>query len=73
MKMSVLQAQDWYQNLEQISKEGAFAWKGGEQKCTEGIWVLSKPIVFNTPEHGKVNTQYITFIFWRFIVALILQ
>lgn len=33
-------------------KEGGFAWRPGKDKCTQGIWLWSKPFVF-TDQAGK--------------------
>eukprot|EP00930_Biecheleria_cincta_P001992 TRINITY_DN103070_c0_g1_i1.p1 TRINITY_DN103070_c0_g1~~TRINITY_DN103070_c0_g1_i1.p1 ORF type:complete len:602 (-),score=128.33 TRINITY_DN103070_c0_g1_i1:350-2155(-) len=35
-------------------EEHGFAWRGGKDKCTQGIWVWSKPFVFTDKKGRKI-------------------
>ena len=43
----------WAKTLNNLWGEPPFQWKGGATRCTEGIWILKKPIMITVPEHSK--------------------
>ena len=52
-----IQSDDWVDDID--FSNHVFEWKGGEEKCTKGIWLLNKPFVIKTPAHGKVAMFYV--------------
>eukprot|EP00746_Dinoflagellata_sp_MGD_P135675 gnl/MRDRNA2_/MRDRNA2_69722_c0_seq1.p1 gnl/MRDRNA2_/MRDRNA2_69722_c0~~gnl/MRDRNA2_/MRDRNA2_69722_c0_seq1.p1 ORF type:complete len:794 (+),score=150.62 gnl/MRDRNA2_/MRDRNA2_69722_c0_seq1:86-2467(+) len=35
----------WLEKGENLEREGGFAWREGQDACTEGVWIYSKPYV----------------------------
>lgn len=42
-------------DIDQDAEEGAFTWKSGKERMTEGIWVYSKPFVRTLPSGERVS------------------
>jgi len=52
------QSKNWYELVSDLKSDGPFEWRGGRNKCTKGILLLSKPIPIEVPNYGEVCTPY---------------
>ena len=51
----IFQSENWYKVISDLKSDGPFEWKGGRNKCTKGILLLSKPIPIQVPNYGEVS------------------